>query len=492
MTVLQSSHLFPASRMSSGSGFEIRRVTADSRDVRTGDVFFAIRGTVTDGHHCIRKAIEAGCSAVVAEHDVRASVPVCVVDCTRAAFARASMALAFPTGCPPVSCGVTGTNGKTTTTWMLRSILEQSSVQCGLLGTILNHNGLESTPATMTTLPADQLAKALRAMTETGTTHCVLEVSSHALDQRRSVAVPLSAAGLTNITQDHLDYHRTLDAYIESKLQIADLLEPGAPLILNTTNEVCAQVNDRLSCNTPVITCAVGGRPADNTAEVLRQTHRSQNVRIRLSHAELNVRLKLIGRHNAENALVAAVMADALRIAPEHIVSGLERLESVPGRLQRLRTDQPFQVFVDYAHTPDAISHAVGTVRGCVPGRVICLFGAGGNRDVSKRPMMGHAAALADICVVTSDNPRTESPQQIIDQIISGMPAACSPLVEPDRRTAIQLAIQMAQPGDAVLICGKGHECVQIVGTQRREFSDCQTARAALKELSCSPMRYSA
>ena len=492
MTVLQSSRLYPTGRILGGSGFEIRRVTADSRDVRNGDVFFAIRGTVTDGHDCIHDAIQAGCAGIVAEREVRASIPVCVVDCSRTAFARACMALAFPNGCPPVSCGITGTNGKTTTTWMLRSIIEQSGVQCGLLGTIQNHNGLKSVPATMTTLPADQLATAFQTMAAAGTTHCVLEVSSHALDQRRAAAVPLSAAGLTNITQDHLDYHQTRDAYIESKLQIADLLEPGAPLILNTTNDVCAQMNDRLSCSTPVITCAVGGRPADNTAAVVRQNHRSQNVRITLSHTELDVRLKLIGRHNAENALLAAVMADALRIAPEHIVSGLEQLESVPGRLQRLRTDQPYQVFVDYAHTPDAISHAVSTVRECVPGRVICMFGAGGNRDVSKRPLMGQAAALADVCVVTSDNPRSESPQEIIDQIISGMPATCSPLVEPDRRTAIQLAIQQAQPGDAVLICGKGHESVQIVGTQRHEFNDCLTAEAVLKELSSPRMRYSA
>jgi len=492
MTVLSSSIVFPAARMLRGSSFDVRRVTADSRSVQPGDVFVAVRGIRIDGHDCVPPAVAAGCAAVVVERPVSAAVPVCMVDCSRTAFARAALALAFPSESPPISCGITGTNGKTTSTWMLRSIIQQTGAQCGLMGTIEIHDGLDTWPSDMTTLPADQLADALRRMSEVGTTHCVLEVSSHALDQRRAAAVPLRVAGLTNITQDHLDYHHTIDAYIESKLQIASLLEPGAPLVLNTTNDACNQLNDRLACTTPLITCALGDRPADINGEILQSDHRSQQIGVRLQGADLTIRLKMIGRHNAENALVAAVMADALQIPPDQIVRGLEGLDAVPGRLQRVRTDQPFQVFVDYAHTPDAIRHAVATVRDSIPGRVICLFGAGGNRDISKRPLMGQAASLADVCVVTSDNPRDESPQEIIAQIIAGMPATCSPLVEPDRRSAIGLAIRQAQPGDAVLIAGKGHEAVQVVGQERLSFDDRQTACELLEQLPAVRRRYSA
>lgn len=459
-------------------------VTADSRQVTPGDVFVAVAGTQTDGHSFVTQAIANGAVAVVTEILIKGiSIPQYVTDCSATAFAQMCMRFSVGTHCPIVSVGITGTNGKTTSSWMLRSILKAAGLRTGMVGTIESDDGQQRCPSEVTTPPADVLAAHMRRLMEQRATHSVLEISSHALVQNRSAGIQLSAAAITNITQDHFDYHHTLESYRKAKASIAELLHADAPLLLNLDDPGCQYVMDRLVGSAGVITFGVDNPEAELRAIQLQNNHRSQRIKLELAQGDAEIRLRMIGRHNVENCLVAAGLAEQLGIRLADIVAGLESLHSVPGRLERIDEGQSFQVLVDYAHTPDAMKRCLTTIRDFVPGRIICVFGAGGNRDNAKRPMMGKSASIADYCLITSDNPRSEEPETIALQISEGFVTGTEYEIQLDRREAIAQAFRIAEPGDVVLLAGKGHESVEEIGSQRSKFDDRDVARTLLKEM---------
>ncbi|MEZ6129881.1 MAG: UDP-N-acetylmuramoyl-L-alanyl-D-glutamate--2,6-diaminopimelate ligase [Planctomycetaceae bacterium] len=465
----------------------VNGVTADSRQVRPGDVFVAVRGTQSDGHAHIGDAVANGAVAVVVQQaQSNIPVPQYVVPCSATAFAKMTMTVHVGHRCPIVNVGITGTNGKTTTSWMLRSMMQAAGLRTGLIGTIESSDGVSSSVSTMTTPSADALAVHLKTLMQQQATHNVMEISSHALVQKRCEGIRLSAAAITNITQDHFDYHGTADAYRAAKAQIAGLLHPDAPLLLNMDDPGCQFLLDRMVGSAAIISYGIQHPDAELRASLLHRTHRSQRLRLHLAQGDAEVRLRLIGQHNVSNSLVAAGLAEQLGIRIRDIVEGLESLHNVPGRLERIDEGQAFQVLVDYAHTTDALERCLATIREYVPGRLICVFGAGGNRDQSKRPMMAEAAAAADLCIVTSDNPRNEDPQQIIAQITAGFPRGTQFTTRTDRREAIALAFELAEAGDVVLLAGKGHESIQEIGRQQLPFDDRVVARELLRPLSGS------
>ncbi|MCR9201472.1 MAG: UDP-N-acetylmuramoyl-L-alanyl-D-glutamate--2,6-diaminopimelate ligase [Planctomycetaceae bacterium] len=483
ITVDQIDRLLPQAQLKGQWPARVSHITADSRQVQSGSVFAAVSGSRHDGHLFAADAVRAGATALVVErHLPELDVPQAVVSSSAQAFAVLVTASRLGTTLPTLA-GVTGTNGKTTTTWMLQSILKAAALTCGRMGTVDCDDGQQAVPTALTTPSADQLADWLQRLQSGGGTHAVLEVSSHALHQHRCDGLHFAAGAITNITRDHLDYHETTDAYHSAKAQLADLMYPDAPLLINADDAGCRRIEQNVRSRCRVLTYGLDSEEVELRGRLLESGHRRQRVHFSLAQGDAEVNLRLIGRHNASNALAAAGMAEQLGMPLAHIVSGLESLRIVPGRLERVDAGQPFQVFIDYAHTPDALQQAVGAVRSCAPGRIICVFGAGGERDRPKRPLMGAATAQADLRIVTSDNPRSECPQQIIREIAAGFTAEqpYHPVV--DRQAAIRQALECAQPGDAVLIAGKGHETTQEIGDQSLTFDDRAVARDILRDL---------
>jgi len=473
--------LGPASFVSTGD-IKASRFCTDSRQIQPGDVFVAIRGVGFDGHHFIEMAAASGAAAVIAERPhPRTHLPQCIVADSRAAYSRICLE---QHGRPQQAlniCGVTGTNGKTTTTWLLRSILESAGVRCGLLGTIEYSNGREHVSATLTTPGSHETARWLRSMVDVGTTHCVMELSSHALDQSRCDGIALSAAALTNITQDHFDYHGGMHAYVQAKAQIARHLQCNGALLIGIDDAGCREALKHIP--EAVRRVSFGFQEsADLRAEILQSDLSGQTVRLSLLSGSIEIRTRLTGRHNALNLLTAAGLAEQMSIAIAVIGEGIEQVECVPGRMESIRVGQPFSVFVDYAHTPDGIRHAINTVRSHAEGRVILVFGAGGNRDRSKRPQMAKAAEAADLIVVTSDNPRFEPVDQILGEICEGFSDLRRVQVWPDREKALQFAIRSAMPDDTLVIAGRGHETVQQIRDRQICFDDRKVVVRLLKE----------
>ena len=419
---------------------------------------------------------------------VGVSVPQCVVANVRKAYAELCAALEGQPGRYLKIAAVTGTNGKTTVTWLIRSILQHANRQTGLLGTIEYSDGLESSPATLTTPDSRTLSNRLATMLQRNTTHAAIELSSHALDQHRSAGTGLDVAIVTNVTQDHFDYHHDYESYHKSKSRIFDHLKPGGRIVLNADDPGCQKLQSRLGERPANDVTTFGlNSAADVTAEIVDES--LTGSRFILSwNAEngesIEIVTRLVGRHNVANCLAAAVAAKHFGITPEEIAAGIEALEIVPGRLERIECGQPFDVFVDYAHTDDALRRCIESLKRLTQGRVICVFGAGGDRDRSKRPLLASAAAEADLAVVTSDNPRTEDPQQIIDEILCGFESTRKqPFTEPDRAKAIRWAIEHAGPNDCLLVAGKGHETEQVIGTTRIPFDDREVIRNVLYDI---------
>lgn len=458
----------------------------DSRTIRPGDVFVAIPGNSVDGHQFIEAAAVAGAAAVVAERPLaRLRIPQCIVPDARAAFARICMAQHRRPEKSLVVSGITGTNGKTTSTWLLRRILETAGKTTGLLGTIEYSDGLTASPAALTTPDSPQIARLLAQMVKQQASHCVMEISSHALDQQRCAAVPLSAAAITNITRDHFDYHGDADRYRTAKSQIANLLKPGAPLLIGIDDPGCRDVLGLLPETTNVLTFGFD-MSARLRVQIIEETPRGQHLQLDLMSGSIRIHSTLVGRHNVLNVLTAAAMAEQLGVEPGIIAAALENMSPVPGRMERIDAGQAFAVLVDYAHTPDGIAHCVATARSLTTGRVILTFGAGGDRDRQKRPLMAQAAGAADLIFVTSDNPRSESPQQIIEDICQGFTDSHPFETCTDRNKAIQMAIEAAEPGDVVVIAGRGHELLQQVGSRSISFDDRRVAHRHLRELMLS------
>ncbi|MBS0260718.1 MAG: UDP-N-acetylmuramoyl-L-alanyl-D-glutamate--2,6-diaminopimelate ligase [Planctomycetes bacterium] len=474
--------LFPRASFVGCGDIRVTDATDRSSDCRAHSLFAVIRGPHADGHAYIAAALDKGASALLVDRPLADyNVPQCVVPDVRQAYAELCGALHGHPSHHLGLAGVTGTNGKTTTTWLIRSILQAAGHQTGLLGTIEYHDGVRSEPSQLTTPGSAALARRLAGMIAVQTTHAAMELSSHALDQHRTGGTLLDAALITNITQDHFDYHKDFAAYRRSKARIFECVKSHGVAIVNADDpgsRSCVEF-----ARNPVVTFGLE-QPADVSAQIQSESLLGSQFLLQVRGASVLVETSLIGRHNIANCLAAAAVGCHFGIDLPTMARGLGALKHVPGRLELVAAGQPFPVFVDYAHTDDALRNVLRSLRPLTPGRVICVFGAGGDRDKLKRPLLGRAAAEADLPIVTSDNPRSEDSAAIVNDILPGFEGTRRPpFVELDRERAIRWAIQHAGPGDCVLIAGKGHETEQIVGTDRRHFDDREVARDCLTTL---------
>ena len=459
----------------------------DSRRVLPGAIFVALRGTNADGRQFIPEALARGAAVIVGEGLPPADNAI-VVNVADARLALTTLAWRWhglwQDGCGGLKLvGITGTNGKSTTAFMARAILRAAGWKCGLLGTVHYDLCGRSVTARMTTPGALDLAGYLRECIDNGAVAAVMEVSSHALDQRRTDGLRFAAAAFTNLTGDHLDYHGTFENYRAAKRRLFTGLQEGAVAVVNR-DDPCHQEMLR-DCRARVLTYALE-QAADITARITRSTSEGTYYRLRIAGCELVLENSVVGRHNVYNAAAAAGLAWALGVGTEAIAAGLMSVRNIPGRLQRVPCACPADVFVDYAHTDDALRNVLAALKPLTRRRLIVVFGCGGDRDRSKRPRMAQAAAAyADAIVVTSDNPRSEDPRQIIDEILTGFDeqARRRVTVEPDRGAAIRAALAAASTGDVLLIAGKGHETYQIIGQQRIHFDDVEVAIQAAAEL---------
>ena len=464
---------------------QVRRVVTDSRQVQDGDCFVAVAGTVTDGHRYIGPAVASGCAAVVCENPaaVPPEVPRAVVEDTRAAAGRLAQAILGWPGRKMTAVGVTGTNGKTTFTYLLRHILELAGHRPALLGTIAYDTLSRSAQAGTTTPGAVELAELMDQMVAAGATHLVMEVSSHALDQRRTAGIDFAVGVFTNLSGDHLDYHGSMGSYLAVKRRLFEGLSGEAHAVLNRDDKYAEEMASATSASA----LWYGLSPAaDVYGRIQGIDAAGSRFELVCGDSRTPVTTGLIGRHNVLNCLAAAAAAIALGIDPHTAAAGLAEVRQVPGRLQRVPSHAPFDVLVDYAHTDDALRNVLLALQPVKKGgRVILVFGCGGDRDRTKRPRMARVAEdLAEEVVVTSDNPRTEDPRAIIDEILAGFShdGRAKVYVEPDRRAAIAAAVDRAAPGDMVVIAGKGHENYQVIGTERVHFDDVETAEQLLQQ----------
>jgi UDP-N-acetylmuramoyl-L-alanyl-D-glutamate--2,6-diaminopimelate ligase len=452
---------------------EATGISDDSRTIERGGLFIAVRGSTSDGHDFLDAAASRGASCAIVEDVTRTRLPALVVKKGREAAAVAA-ASAFRSPAEKLTLiGVTGTNGKTTTTSILRHILDQdsSAASIGTLGVLIGSEGSVLPGGGGLTTPGPvELQRILRALVDTGVRAVAMEVSSHSLDQRRIDGIEFNAAVFTNLTRDHLDYHGTMKAYLAAKLRLLDYLAPSGSVIVNGD----ASEWEALRPPRAALKFAIH-KPADLRAEAVRFTPYGSEWRLVTARESAAVRLPLIGDVNVENALAAAAAAYALGTSIPTIVSRLASVPQVPGRLEIISTRPT--VLRDYAHTPDALERALATSRAFTSGRLIVMFGCGGDRDRGKRPLMGRIAEKgADAVIVTSDNPRTEDPDRIIDEIVAGMDATRYERIT-DRHAAIERAIQTAGDDDIVLLAGKGHETYQVRGTVSYPFDEKEIVR---------------
>jgi UDP-N-acetylmuramoyl-L-alanyl-D-glutamate--2,6-diaminopimelate ligase len=463
-------------------------VRHDSRAVTPGDLFVARRGERFDGARFVADALARGAAAVMASPgtlDV-ASLPVPLVLVEEPAIALAYAASAVY-GHPSFALdvvGVTGTNGKTTTTHLVRAAVDGAlgRPSCGILGTLGCSFADWHVHTEHTTPEADDIARAMAAMRGRGATHVAMEVSSHALRLERVRAVRLRVAALTNVTQDHLDFHGSMRAYAEAKASLFTELGPGSA-VLNIDDAFGRELAGRVH-GTVVRVSARAGAHADVAAREVRIDASGIDATVCTPRGDLKIASRLIGAHNLENLLLALGIAHALELDLERAAAALSSEPGAPGRLERCDVaGDDVTVLVDYAHTPDALARVLDTVRGIARGRLWCVFGCGGDRDPTKRGPMGEAVGRrANVAVVTNDNPRTEDPRAIAEAVVAGVRrAGCEPLVELDRGKAIDLAVRSASSGDVVLVAGKGHEDYQVVGNVKHPFDDRIETRRALE-----------
>jgi len=466
-------------------GTEVSGITSDSRQVRPGSVFVCLKGARHDGHAFVPKAVRDGAVAVVAGHPLRSAAPVVLVEDTRRALAELSAAFwDYPSRHMDV-IGVTGTNGKTTTTYMLESILRKAGKKPALLGTVEYRFGGRKFPHVHTTAEAPDLQRVLAAVRSGGGNTVAMEVSSHSLVQSRVVGVGFRAGVFTNLTRDHLDFHGTMRRYFEAKARLFEGLPPaelGGVAVINLDSPAGPAFAGRTAAR--VISYGVIGHGVSRRTGVFLAASEVETsvagTRFLLSAGSFRMRvgLRLLGAYNVANALAAAGAAHGIGIGWPDIGRGLECLERVPGRLERV-VSMPFTAVVDYAHTPDALERVLVAARGLARRNVIVVFGCGGNRDRGKRPQMGGIATeLTDFAWITSDNPRDEDPLSIIREIQAGIRRTGRHAIEPDRRRAIAAALEQARPGDMVVIAGKGHERAQLVRGRAFPFDDAAVVRS--------------
>jgi UDP-N-acetylmuramoyl-L-alanyl-D-glutamate--2,6-diaminopimelate ligase len=447
----------------------------DSRTVGKGTLFFCVPGEKVDGHEFAAQVIAAGAGALVVERELAVEVPQVVVGDARAAMAPvAARFFGDPTAELRV-VGVTGTNGKTTTAFLVREILEGAGISTGLLGTVKQVVAGAEESVERTTPEAIDLQATFRRMLAGGDEACAMEVSSHAMSLHRADAIHFEVALFTNLTQDHLDFHRDMEDYFLAK---RGLFEAGPKTaVVNVDDPYGRRLGGEFEC----ITFSAEGADADYSARDVSFDASGAGFAV----GGLRVRTGLPGHFNVANALGAFAATVAMGVEPETAAAGLARAARVPGRFEPIDEGQGFSVLVDYAHTPDSLENVLRAARRLTPGRVISVFGAGGDRDRDKRPKMGRAGAeLSDLAVVTSDNPRSEDPEAIVAEVAAGTGGGAEVVVEVDRRAAIALALGRAGPGDTVLIAGKGHEQGQeFEGGRKVPFDDREVAREELRKL---------
>ena len=456
---------------------EISGLAYDNRSVTAGTLFFCVPGFKVDGHDFAPDAVERGAAALVVQRPLDLGVPEVVVEDVRAAMAEiASRFHGDPTHRLRV-VGITGTNGKTTTAFLVRSILEEAGEQTGLLGTVTSIVGGRSEPVERTTPEAIDLQATFARMLDEGDSACVIEVSSHALELRRADGIHFAARAFTNLTQDHLDFHPTMEDYFLAKRMLFD--RPGGTSVVNTDDEY----GRRLAADFPdAVTFGIEASDADFRALDVDFDTAGSTFRCVTPDGEIPVRTRLPGLFNVSNALAAIAATRALGVPLDTCARALAGADRVPGRFEPVDEGQDFAVLVDYAHTPDSLDNVLRAAREITRGRLHVVFGAGGDRDQGKRPLMGQVASeRADRVIVTSDNPRSEDPASIVDQIMGGTGANAQR--EVDRRRAIALAVEGADPGDVVVIAGKGHEQGQeFEGGRKEPFDDVTVAREALRQ----------
>jgi UDP-N-acetylmuramoyl-L-alanyl-D-glutamate--2,6-diaminopimelate ligase len=483
--------LIAADIVGEGAAVEITGLSYDSREAQPGMLFFCVSGFQSDGHEFAAQAVERGVAALVVERSLGLGVPEILVESARAAMAPlAARFYGDPTAQLRV-VGITGTNGKTTTAYLLQALLEAAGEQCGLLGTVTSLVGGAERAVTRTTPEAIELQADFRAMLEGGDRACAIEVSSHALELGRADAVHFAAAVFTNLTQDHLDFHDTMEDYFQAKRLLFAAHVPGVSIV-----NIGDPYGRRLAQEIPSVKTFAVEAAADYSASALRCDFAGCSFTLRVpdDEQERTVRLPMPGRFNVANALGALAAAHELAGDLDALIGALERGVHVPGRFEPVDEGQDFAVLVDYAHTPDSLENVLAAARELIAarngagGRVVCVFGAGGDRDRGKRPLMGEIAArLADVTIVTSDNPRSEEPEQIIAEIMNGVARVAKSEAPPvrsiaDRAIAIDEAIAAAQSGDVLVIAGKGHEQGQeFAGGRKLPFDDVSVARKALR-----------
>ena len=466
----------PGARIVGDGSVEVSELVYDSRKAGPGSLFFCVVGEKADGHEFGPRVVEEGAAALVVERELtELAVPQVVVESSRAAMAP--LAARF-WGDPTVQLrvvGVTGTNGKTTTAFLIREILQAADFRCGLLGTVKMVVGGVEKEVERTTPEAIELQRTFRQMLEGGDEACAMEVSSHALSLHRADAIHFEIALFTNLTQDHLDFHSDMEDYFLAKRKLFEMA-PGT-LIVNVDDPYGRRLAEEFEC----VTFSADGAEADYSAREVE----FDALGASFSLGTLRLRTALPGHFNVANALGALAAGVALGIPLERAAGALARAGQVPGRFEPIAEGQPFAVLVDYAHTPDSLENVLRAARRLTEGKLISVFGAGGDRDRDKRPKMGRAGAeLSDLTVITSDNPRSEDPETIVGEVAAGAEGAKELEVVVDRRVAIALALSRAQSGDTVVIAGKGHEQGQeFEDGQKIPFDDREVAREELRKL---------
>ncbi|HET6657104.1 MAG TPA: UDP-N-acetylmuramoyl-L-alanyl-D-glutamate--2,6-diaminopimelate ligase [Gaiellaceae bacterium] len=465
-----------AARTANPAPVDVTDLAYDARRVTSGALFVCVPGMKADGHDFAPQAVANGAAALIVEHELDQPVPQLVVADAREAMALAADAFfCHPTRELEVA-GVTGTNGKTTTAFLLFAILAAAGRRPGLLGTIENRIGGERRAAVRTTSEAIDVQRLLREMLDAGDSSCAMEATSHGSALKRLLGIRFAVLVFTNLSQDHLDFHGTLEEYFDAKRRLftepdVDGRRPAA--VVNVDDAHGRRLAEELR--------ALGEGPVTfelGDAEDLELT--AGGARFTVDGIQLETKLR--GRFNVENVLGAVKAARVLGIEPEAIATGVEHVTGVPGRFEAVDEGQPFTVLVDYAHTPEALENVLSEAREITAGRLVCVFGCGGDRDRGKRPLMGEVVArLSDSAIVTSDNPRSEDPAAIIEEIVAGMPG--DPETEADREKAIALALERAGEGDVVVIAGKGHEQGQEFADRIVPFDDREVAREALRRL---------
>ncbi|MCB0717111.1 MAG: UDP-N-acetylmuramoyl-L-alanyl-D-glutamate--2,6-diaminopimelate ligase [Bacteroidetes bacterium] len=485
---LEAAGLEPVLTGGDNRNFEIDQLASDSRRVGPDGLFVAIRGTSVDGHLFIDKAVTNGAIAIVHEAmpadlaivgDMPSGIASVHVDNSAGAYGIIASALNGDPSASVGCIGITGTNGKTTTSFLLWSLFELIGERCGLIGTIEYRSGRETLPSTHTTPDAAALHSLLAQMRDAGCSRCAMEVSSHALVQERVAGVNFRCAAFTNLTQDHLDYHGTMDAYLAAKKRLFDGLSADACAVTNLDDPAGRQI---VGGTDAVITTYGRHADADIRFEILDNT--INGLRLKLDGSE--IRTRLVGDFNAYNLAASYAVAVSLGVDPARARGALSEASPVPGRFERIDVGRGAVAIVDYAHTPDALENVLKTaaaLRDAVAserGSIVCVFGCGGDRDRTKRPLMGAIAErYADRVLVTNDNPRTEDPAQIFDDIRRGMNRPEDADWITDRARAIRSAVETSRAGDIIIVAGKGHETYQINGTEKIHFDDREVVRSA-------------